>query len=502
MMSARITLEVIGGDPQGDKYVFAERTTCLIGRGRDCQLRLPDADGLMSISRHHCLLDINPPVLRIRDLGSRNGTFVNGRKIGQRTEGAAAGPPAVLECDLKDGDEIRIGGTVFRVRVCRPAVCARCQGEIPETRRAECELAPDIYQCPACRVSAQRVPPAAETAVLPARIRCSRCGRQESCDAEGPANSEYLCASCRSQASAVMRSMLAEAKTGSVALAAIRGYRVLSKLGAGGRGIVYLAEHEQSGERVALKLMLPEVAVDEDAKRRFLREIACTKLLQHPHIVALKDYGSDGGAFFFTLEYCSGGSVDRLLEASGGRLPPDEAVRILVQALDGIEYAHNVRFKIRQERKEVEVKGIVHRDLSPENLLLEGTVVKVADFGLSKAFDRAGMSGLTRTGVAAGKPYYMPRRQLVNFKYAKPDVDVWAAAACLYRLLTGSPPRDFRPEKDLFLTVLNTKPLPIQERDPRVPARLAAVIDAALAEKARPAFPTALELKRALERAL
>ncbi|MFD0578563.1 protein kinase domain-containing protein [Dactylosporangium darangshiense] len=94
-----------------------------------------------------------------------------------------------------------------------------------------------------------------------------------------------------------------------------------------------------------------------------------------------------------------------------GRLGVDEAVPLILQALDGLEHAHG--------------QGVVHRDLTPHNILLaaDGTV-KVADFGLAKAFDQAGLSGLTRTGTAAGKPYFMPYQQVVNFRHARPAVDV------------------------------------------------------------------------------
>ena len=126
------------------------------------------------------------------------------------------------------------------------------------------------------------------------------------------------------------------------------------------------------------------------------------------------------------------------VQTRGGTLPADEVVRIGRQALAGLAYAHG--------------RGVVHRDLKPHNLFLTeagpARQVKVGDFGLAKAFDAAGLSGLTRTGRAAGTPSFVPRQQVIDFKNAKPEVDVWALAATLYALLTGRPPRDFPPGRD------------------------------------------------------
>jgi serine/threonine-protein kinase len=149
---------------------------------------------------------------------------------------------------------------------------------------------------------------------------------------------------------------------------------------------------------------------------------------------------------------------------------------------------------------------VVHRDLNPNNIFLSGSgsspVAKIGDYGLAKAFDLAGLSGYTRTGEAMGKPLFMPRQQVVNFKYASPEVDVWAMAASLYAMLTGQPPRDFPPRKDPWKVVLSTDAVPILERDVPIPRGLAAVIDEALVDYPDIKFKSAAEFKRALESAL
>jgi pSer/pThr/pTyr-binding forkhead associated (FHA) protein len=119
-MVARVKLTVTQGRLNRKEFVFDERTKCVVGRAEDCALRLPGNLEFALVSRHHCLLDIDPPHVLVRDLGSLNGTYVNGRIIGRRSkeeaaEAGAAMPPA--GCDLKDGDELGLGAIVFRVGI-------------------------------------------------------------------------------------------------------------------------------------------------------------------------------------------------------------------------------------------------------------------------------------------------------------------------------------------------------------------------------------------------
>ncbi|GIG68578.1 protein kinase domain-containing protein [Phytomonospora endophytica] len=448
MTAARVTLSLVRGRLDTAEYVFEERATCLLGRADDCSPRLPDDEHHRTVSRHHCLLDINPPAARIRDFGSLNGTYVNETRIGRREPGQTpeeASSSMFPEHDLADGDEIRLGDTVFRVGV--------TTGEQGPRR----------------------------TLVL---VHCTKCGRDLG-DADGV--EDYVCASCQAEPAAVLRLLLELAKGGRRELAPIAGYELIRELGRGGMGAVHLARHEATDEVVALKVMLPRVAASEQARARFLREVALTRALRHPNIAALHDAGFGGGTFFFTMEYCSGGGLDDRL--TKGPLPPDEAVSLIRQVLAGLEHAH--------------AHGVVHRDLSPGNILLRpredgSTTAKVADFGLAKAFDQAGLSGLTRTGTAAGKPYFLSRRQVVNFRDATPIVDVWAAAACLYRALSGTYPRDFPRGRDPWHVVLQEPAVPIRERGTEVPGDLAMVVDRALREDPGEGYATAREFAEAL----
>jgi hypothetical protein len=451
-MPSTITLAIVHGPLAGTEFVFAERTTTIVGRAADCHPRLPNDEQHRTVSRHHCLLDINPPAIRIRDFGSLNGTYVNGVRIGQRDQREPVPDhPAFPEHDLVDGDEIRLGGTVFAVRVRHTPPPGR--RDLPGTK------------------------------ILP---HCAQCGRELGTLDDGGVG-EQVCAECRSDPDTLAKHLLERADSGQPDLAAIAGHVVVRELGRGGMGRVYLARHTATGEYVALKMMLPAAAASPDATARFLREIEVTKTLQHPHIAALRVAGSSGGVFYFTTEYCPGGDLRQLVARRGGKLRVAEAVPLALQALEALEYAH--------------ARGVVHRDLTPQNILLTGDTpqrVKLADFGLAKAFDLAGLSGLTRTGTAAGKPYFLPYQQIVNFRAAGPPVDVWALAACLYYLLTANYPRDFPAGKDPWQVVLQTQPVPIRHREPTLPARLAHIIDTALRDRPDIGYTSAGDLHRAL----
>jgi eukaryotic-like serine/threonine-protein kinase len=454
-VSYSVTLTVVEGRHPGQEFVYAERTTCILGRADDCAPQILDEGRTQLVSRHHCLIDINPPDVRIRDFGSLNGTHVNGEEIGRRRKGQTPEEGARLafrERDLADGDTIRLGNTVMRVGVDMP------------------------------------VGPA------PTRRYCGQCGRDVA-PAAGGRLGDVICDVCRRDLDVVVNDLLGAAGRDNGTGGALRGYEIVRQLGRGGQGVVYLARHHDSGELTALKVLLPDVAVDTASRDSFLREIDSLRLLRHRNIVEFRAKGSAGAAFFLACEYCDGGSLADLLDRRGGQLPVAEAVDITLQMLDGLDHAHHVDVPGIG-------RGLVHRDVKPHNVLLTGSgpapVAKLADFGLAKAFDQAGLSGHTRTGSVAGTVAYMSRAQLIDFKFARPAVDVWATAATLYRMLTGTTPREFPPSADPIAVVLRNPPVPIRQRGPSVPARLAAVIDEALVDQPRILVTEAAELRQAV----
>lgn len=437
-----ITLTAIQGKLQGKKYIFDSRTTCIIGRSEDCQIMLPNDEEHRGISRYHCLLDINPPSICIRDFGSLNGTLVNGQNIGQRLPGQTPAEGAKLDlptCDLQTGNQIQLSNTIFQVEI-------------------EVEEAPVFSQ------------PAPENL------------------------------------SEIVAQLIDSAMNGERDLSTIKGYRILKTIGTGGFGEVFLAEHLESHQLVALKVMLPKVAANERAVQMFLREINITKSLDHPNLVQLIDYGHADGTFFMTMEYCEGGSAIDLMKQYGGKLPVDLAVDLILQVLDGLECAHQADISTQLDEETVSARGLVHRDLKPENILLKTEagrlVAKVADFGLAKAFDLAGLSGMTMSGSAMGTPLFMCRQQILDFKYSKPEIDIWAAAASLYFLLTGEIIREFTRGQDPFVAILQNPPVPIRQRDPQIPQALAEAIDLALIDNPELHFKTVNRFREALQAAM
>lgn len=479
-------LEVTEGPLRGQRFIFDEHDTFVFGRAPDCHACLSAED--TTSSRHHFLLEVNPPDARIRDLGSRNGTYVNGAKQGGRAANETPEEGARrrhAEIDLKQGDVVRVGATVFVVRVEVPAVCFDCGAPIPEVSKDECVWVGGTYLCPSCREAAAK-------SGAPPPARCGQCGRDVTTEVGPRRGGDYICAACRDQAekdpAAVLARALAEhsRQPGGAGSVGIAGYRLGKILGRGGMGAVYLAERNSDEKAVALKVMLARVAVDERSRQLFRREIEVLQSLRHENIVALFDHGSAGGAFFFVMELCSGGSLQDLLEDRRRPLEAREAGPLMLDALAGLAHAH--------------ARGFVHRDLKPANVLLAapGRGAKIADFGFAKNFEKAGLSGMTRTGTTAGTYPFMPREQLINFKDVKPASDVFSLGATFYFLLTGSLPRDMPPSRDPLEVILENAIVPIRQRDPMVPPVLAAVIDQSVAPRPQDRYETAVEFHAAL----
>ncbi|RSN09383.1 hypothetical protein DMB42_18965 [Nonomuraea sp. WAC 01424] len=260
------------------------------------------------------------------------------------------------------------------------------------------------------------------------------------------------------------------------------------ELGRGGMGVVHAATRRDDGTPGVVKFMRPDLAEKEpQAAAYFDREMRAGTALRHPHLVHATAVGETDGTPFIVMELCAGGSLADLV-AERGPLTCERALPMFAGLLDGLAYAH--------------AAGFVHRDIKPRNILLtaDGTA-KIADFGLAKAFEAAGWSGLTRTGALLGTPSFMPREQVLNYKYARPGVDVWAMAATLYYALTGSTPRDFTPGRDPWLTVCTTRPVPVAERDAGVPAAVARVLDRALEDADGLPHSSADELRAELQEA-
>ena len=197
------------------------------------------------------------------------------------------------------------------------------------------------------------------------------------------------------------------------------------ELGQGGMATVYLAEDLRHHRKVALKLLRPELAATLGPDR-FLREIQIAAQLQHPHILPLLDSGEVDGFLYYVMPYVDGESLRARL-ARQGELSVAEAARVLREVADALSYAHE--------------RGVVHRDIKPDNVLLSGRHALVTDFGVAKAVSEAtGRQALTTAGVALGTPTYMAPEQATADPHTDHRVDLYALGATAYELLTGRPP--------------------------------------------------------------
>jgi serine/threonine-protein kinase len=490
-MSGKVILEVTAGPLRGQAYTFAEHDTFIFGREEDCHARFSGKD--TTASRHHFILEVNPPDARVRDLGSLNGTYVNGTRYGGRpshmTPEEAQRRLKHPEVDIKDGDEIKVGETVFGVRIEVPVFCRECDSSIPDKDKESCKWEDEIYVCPGCREKVNQE----GFKTKPAEpVRCNKCAQDVSSEVGYGRSGDYTCKAClaavETNPADLLQIILKRAKEeDSAGYGNFDDYELGEKLGEGGMGVVYLACRKKDSAAMAIKIMLAKVAVDEYARDSFKREIEVTRSIHHPNIVGLLDHGSISNGFWFGMEYCPGGSVGDLMRGNNGPLSIAEAGPIILQTLDGLSHAHQ--------------RDFVHRDIKPQNILLSAKdrgTAKLSDFGLAKNFQKAGLSGMTVTGQASGTFLFMPREQLTNFKRFKPVGDIWSVGATLYYMLTGTTPRDFPPGQSQAEIVMRSAIVPIRDRNTNIPRNIAEVIDCSVAKDAKDRYQTAAEFRDAL----
>ncbi|MFZ5891503.1 MAG: protein kinase domain-containing protein [Myxococcota bacterium] len=274
-------------------------------------------------------------------------------------------------------------------------------------------------------------------------------------------------------------------------------YRVERILGRGGMGVVVAAIHVQLGQRVALKLLRPELLEHPAASLRFMREARAAAQIQSEHVVRVMDVGAlDTGVPYMVMEFLQGSDLAAVLKARGP-LGIDEAVEYVLQASQAVAEAHAL--------------GIVHRDLKPANLFLtrrgNGTpLVKVLDFGISKAsFEYLGDglgASMTMTHAFMGSPLYMAPEQLRDSKDVDGRADIWSLGVVLYELLSGSTPYYSETPWDLIASIIAEPPPAISSRRPDVPAAVDAVLVKCLQRERDQRYQTLEEFTVALMRSL
>src|SRR6201995_2301004 len=262
-------------------------------------------------------------------------------------------------------------------------------------------------------------------------------------------------------------------------------YKVLSRLGAGGMADVFLAQDQQLGRKVALKLLHRRFAADPDFVERFRREAQAAAGLQHPNVVSVYDRGNFEDTYYIAMECLPGRSLKQLIRQEAP-LDPIRAIDITLQILKAARFAHR--------------RGVIHRDLKPHNVIVDDADnAKVTDFGIA----RAGASDMTETGSIMGTAQYLSPEQAQGHAVSAGS-DLYSIGVALYEMLTGRVPFDAESAVTIALKHVSEAPPPMTVINPEVPAELEQVVMWALNKNPvdRPAnadqFINALEAARSV----
>ena len=460
------------------------------------------------ISRLHFFLDVSLRDCFLKDLGSKNGTTVNKRKLSRGEK-----------VKLSDRDRIRAGKTDLLINIVYEEAerydkeetlllptkvrCTECKrdvsDEISSENSWECKTG-FLYICRECIKKK-------EEEVYRDNILCEICRKDMTLMANNDGKREdfrdcatYICPDCKPLKDENLPDNIGE-------------YELLNLLGKGVSGEVFKAWHIPTGRLVALKKIHSIYSMNDRMSKLFLREISVLSELSNSNIIRLYNMGLSGKEHYFVSEFINGGDVcDYMLKNHMGPLPYREACHIICQSLDGLEYAHS--------------RKIIHRDIKPKNILVRlennGLVAKLGDFGHAKNFEEAGRSFLTREGDYGGTIMFMSPEHFTNYRHLKPPGDTYSMGISLYYLLTGKYPYKFPSPLDimaaekkgikidlteyedpvLLLLDPDYKPAGIREHKSDIPDKLAGVVDKSVQKKIRERYLSAKEFKEDLIKAL
>ena len=369
------SLAVETGIDKGLAIELSDNRVLLIGRASSCDLHLSDTLS----SRRHCWIECRERKFYVRDGGSRNGTFLNGRRVS--------------EAELMPGDQILVGETL---------------------------------------ITFQAEPLAAADPLI---------GKD------------------------------------------VGGYRIIELIGKGGMGRVYKALQISLERIVAIKILSRQYANNAAFIERFRREAMSLARLTHPNVVGVYDVGEDGGMHYFSMEFMPGDTVANKI-SSGRRLPPAEAVPMMMDIARGLTYA--------------EEQGVVHRDIKPENMMLDAAgSAKICDLGIAHTISEGPWRN-TPHGVF-GSPHYIAPEQ-ARGQTTDHRADVYSLGASFYRILSGRTLYTGASARELILKHINDEPVPIREADPLLPAELCRVIDKCLCKDLVARYQSARDVVADLEK--
>ena len=262
-------------------------------------------------------------------------------------------------------------------------------------------------------------------------------------------------------------------------------YELDREIGRGGMGVVYKSRDKRLKRTVAIKVLPPELAFRSEIRTRFLREAETAAQLSHPNIVPIYSVDEHDGIVYFVMAYVDGENLAVRLHREGA-LASDESRRILLEVANALSYAHE--------------HGVVHRDIKPDNILIQSGDghVMVTDFGIARATEGAD-ARLTATGMAIGTPAYMSPEQSSGEREIDGRSDLYSLGVVGYQMITGEPPFEATSTPAMLVKHLSERPAPIEDRAPRVPPDLGRAVMLCLEKDPANRFPSASALAVALE---
>ena len=260
-------------------------------------------------------------------------------------------------------------------------------------------------------------------------------------------------------------------------------YEILRLLGRGGMGAVYLAQERALDRLVAIKVLPPDASGAPQSRDRFVREAQTAARLTHQSVVPLLTFGENNGLTYYVMGYVEGESLERRLQRLGS-MAPEDVRRIMGEVAEALEYAH--------------ARGVVHRDIKPDNVLLDDSTGRaiLTDFGIAKRRTSAG--ALTQAGMAVGTPHYMSPEQALGDSEVDGRTDIYALGVMGYRMLSGRLPFEGENIRDLMTRQVMAEPVPLRTIAPDAPADLVSVIARCLQKNPEHRWADGKELRKAL----
>jgi serine/threonine protein kinase len=257
-------------------------------------------------------------------------------------------------------------------------------------------------------------------------------------------------------------------------------YRIISELGEGGMGTVYLAEDTRGiGKKFAIKSLSPTLSHDPRFRERFYREATNQALLDHPNIVHT-DFFEKDGQFFLVMEYVDGQELSKLIKARG-QLKEKDALSILRDVLRGLEFAHT--------------KGIIHRDIKPSNILIgKSGIARITDFGIASLV----WGGLTSTGATVGSRWYMSPEQIQHPGQLDPRTDIYSLGIVLYEMLAGDVPFNGETDFSVQKQQIQSPPPNLHLKNPEISEKVAEIALKAMAKNPAERFQNCTEFLQCL----